>query len=172
MNCTNCGGEIADTANFCRHCGTAQQAVPTEEREGPESGEGTESDATSEQLRAAVISLESQVRSLTVRISSLENALLSRPSVVSNASVERAPAPAARSTDPQPVATPASPVVSPPDPSAFDSQGEGSSAVPPGYYASGPALWSWELVDRWELAGPHRHPGRHYWHGLLPQAGF
>ena len=85
MVCGNCGGEIAETANFCRHCGAAQAGGPADDVVEAELADGAipeELDST-EQLRAAVAALQSQVSFLTSRIAALESSITGPQSQVS-----------------------------------------------------------------------------------------
>ena len=96
MTCSTCGREVADTANFCRHCGSALSADKVAET--PEIAETPPSDseagAVPEQLRTAIVSLQTQVAHLTSRVAALEGASSSQPQVDTNASPEGAgPAP-------------------------------------------------------------------------------
>ena len=77
MVCTNCGGEMADGANFCRHCGVARPvAMPDSASEGSPHPEIEDSNVDSGvELRAAITSLQTQVGLLTNRIAVLESQL-------------------------------------------------------------------------------------------------
>ena len=152
MTCSSCGREIADSANFCRHCGAAQGEEPSAEaEEGLVSSGVTEALAdTPEQLRAAVASLQTQVRYLTARVAALESARPALPDLVSNAAAESveglAPAP-------ETPAARASPSV-PPDYYAPISTAESSASsagAPPrdDFPALASRNWEWLLGGNW-----------------------
>ena len=99
MICGSCGGEIADTANFCRQCGAAQaQGATPPETMGAVDPESTESPR---ELRSLVASLQAQVSHLTQRVSALEAGQTARPAVVSEnvSPSSQGPAPASAQAD-------------------------------------------------------------------------
>ena len=145
MACDNCGGEIAETANFCRHCGAAQSADELSEsgEAAPPAQEGTDTGETTEQLQAAIASLQAQVGHLTARVASLESEQSSRPVAVSGAAPRAAattPQPPQSSSAAQAAAAPIPPPVSPP--AAPPGGGEVVAGAPSG----GESSWSWEWL--------------------------
>lgn len=90
MYCGSCGGEIADTAKFCRHCGVAQPAGLQAEANasGPEATGNPEAGESPGQLRAAVAALQSQVMHLSERVTVLESGEGIRSGAAANASNE------------------------------------------------------------------------------------
>ena len=142
MICANCGGEVADTANFCRHCGAPQPASqPTETvAPGPEPAASPEDTDPSEQLRAAVAGLQSQVSYLASRVSALEGARPAAPSLATDPAVEAA-VPADSGI---PVEAPAYPAHAAPQ-----AAGEGGRGTPP--EASTPRESPWNL--EWLVGG-------------------
>ncbi len=147
MNCSSCGRDIAETANFCRNCGAPQ--IPAHAAGGNEpdpTSETHENADSTEQLRSVIASLQTQIGHLTVRVSALENASLARPSVVSNASIESSgatpvpqnPAPDAISSD-----SPSTLLPSPAVPSATAS---GVVGIPPAAAGTSLGSWNWEWL--------------------------
>ena len=147
MNCSSCGRQLSDAANFCRHCGAAQVTAPvagSDESDSP--SEAPENADSTEQLRSVIASLQTQIGHLTVRVSALENASLARPSAVSNASIEssgatpvpQSPAPDAISSD-----SPSTLLPSPAVPSATAS---GVVGIPPAAAGTSLGSWNWEWL--------------------------
>lgn len=135
MICGNCGGEIVDTANFCRHCGAAQPSHSSEAE--PATGPDPLGPESPDELRAAVTALQTQISRLAERVSRLEGAPAVSPPVVSNASVEGvSPAPQ------RPATVPAAPARPAPQ-SATASAGGGS---PPESTVLQTASWNWEWL--------------------------
>ena len=147
MLCVNCGGEVADTANFCRHCGVSQVQSGLQDAAGISPATEVEGEAASyEELQAAVSALQRQVAQLGIRLYSLENATTSPPRVISNATAEAA-VPAMPTAAPFPSTASPTLQTSPPSPQTSPGPtGAGASTVPPNYYSSGPASWNWEWL--------------------------
>ena len=77
MKCGNCGAEIPETANFCRFCGTAKEVIPVSDSDETEAENAPVSEQldNSDQLRAAIFTLQNQVSLLTSRLAALEQSL-------------------------------------------------------------------------------------------------
>ena len=77
MKCGNCGAEIPETAKFCRFCGAAQEVIPVSESDETEAENAPVSEQldNSDQLRAAIFTLQNQVSLLTSRLAALEQSL-------------------------------------------------------------------------------------------------
>ena len=153
MICDNCGGEIADTANFCRHCGAAQAAAPS--TSGSESDSINESSTatgatpeTSGELGAVVAALQTQVGYLTARVAALENAQSARPAVVSNASAQSSAPPVSSPVAPAPGISPQAPPT-PPATVQGVSGVSGGGAAPTGGREAGSWNWEWLLGGNW-----------------------
>ena len=147
MNCSSCGQEVAETANFCRHCGAAQvlpqPAAGIDPLSSPETSDTLD---PTEQLRDVIASLQTQVGHLTARVSALESASLACPSVISNAAIEprnAAPVPVASSSD---AVSLASPSVPSPTPATQPATSAGVVGTPPSSVASGLNSWNWEWL--------------------------
>ena len=152
MLCTSCGREIAESANFCRHCGTARSVgLGSGDPENTTSGEeAAESSDTLQQLHAAILALQSQVGHLSARVSVLESSAVAQPSAAAPA-VTSTSAPEVVSVQnaagvtgaPQPIAPP----VNVPQPAATS-----GTAGPPPYTPAqtGSALnWEWLVGGNW-----------------------
>ena len=144
MFCGSCGTEIADTANYCRHCGAAQPPQPlVEPGEPAPAASETASAETPEQLGIAVAQLQAQVGRLTQRVSALEGEQATRPAVVSNASIEGSPGPSRVPRQPVPApATMAAPAQAAPPSAAAAEQGGPPSQSTKLQAAS----WNWEWL--------------------------
>ena len=138
MNCGSCGGEIVDTAHFCRHCGVSQ--APQAGQREPEAEVEPESGESQEELRAVVAGLQIQVSRLVDRVAALEGAQGTAPTAVPNTSVEGVvpahPLPAPGPT-PSAAATPIAPAA------AAEGAGRGS---PPESTVLQAASWNWEWL--------------------------
>ncbi|MDE2939666.1 MAG: DUF2339 domain-containing protein [Chloroflexota bacterium] len=135
MKCSSCGGEIVDTANFCRHCGAAQVSSPAEaavEGESETEAVSEELDST-EELRAAIITLQNQVGLLSSRIAALESSTAG-PESQQPQRPAQAPAPPPQPAQPQSQVAPQA------------ATADVGSGVPPNYYSSGPSTWNWEWL--------------------------
>ncbi len=112
MKCSSCGGEIVDTANFCRHCGAAQAASPAEGAVEGESEAAAVSEelGSTEELRAAITTLQNQVSFLSNRISALESSIAGPQSQQPQRRAQ-VPAPPPRPAQPQAQSPPAAPPV-------------------------------------------------------------
>ena len=172
MTCVTCGREIANTANFCRYCGSTQGELTQDWEEIPETA--TPGDASPaeppQQLQAAVTALQIQVGRLAQRVATIESVLLAwdqaattsppprqaEPSPVetgpSNISTS-APAPSTPltipptpPTSPVPTAAPASPLVSNVPPAPGDSGGALSGGQPPRDSLATGGAWNWEWL--------------------------
>ena len=140
MYCTSCGGEIADTANFCRHCGAAQEQPVIAQPEADSLGAAATAtgDANGE-LRSAVEALQRQVGQLAARVATLESAATSRPQAEAVTQPSASPGPAYGAPGSGTTATPATPgTPAAPLP--------GAGGVPPGHQGTGPSSWNWEWL--------------------------
>ena len=147
MVCGNCGGEIADSANFCRHCGAAQpvsQLPEPAEAALSDSGEPEAAESES-QLLAAIAALQTQVGHLTTRVAALENARPAPSGVVSNISVQREESSAAPAP---PVSSPVPPEYYAPPTTTAPAAGAGS---PPrdDFPALASRNWEWLVGGNW-----------------------
>ena len=149
MVCTTCGREIADTANFCRHCGSSQAAgeaakTPATPAIAETPPSDSEAGAATEQLRTAIASLQTQVTHLTARVAALEGVSSSQPGAVTNVSPENAvPAPRLPVT-PSPAATvPAGTTSAPPAGQSPTAPGGGG---PPRESLTPASPWNWEWL--------------------------
>ena len=173
MVCTNCGGEMADAANFCRHCGAARPAaMPDAASEGSPQPEIEDSNVDSGvELRAAITSLQTQVGLLTNRIAALESQLRAggqgpvptpqqRAAPVSDAPARfpvaqspavspATPAPQAPSPSPATVLQPSLEVASPATVGEASGADGGEGAVTGQDRASRPMNWEWLLGGNW-----------------------
>ncbi len=142
MVCSSCGGELVETANFCRHCGAAQAPQPLAGagEPAPEAGVAPERAESPEELREVVSTLQAQVSHLMQRVSALEAGQAARPAVVSNASIEGV-APAPR----RPAPAPPTPAASAQDPSHPFTEASGRGS-PPGPTVLQTASWNWEWL--------------------------
>ena len=77
MKCGNCGAEIPETANFCRFCGAAQEVIPVSDSDETEAENAPVSEQldNSDELRAAIFTLQNQVSLLNSRLAALEQSL-------------------------------------------------------------------------------------------------
>ncbi len=147
MNCSSCGQEVAETANFCRHCGAAQVSSQSAAGIDPDSSpETSENLDPTEQLRDVIASLQTQVGHLTARVSALESASLARPSVISNAAIEASYAARVPSATSPNTASTASPSTPSSTPGAQPATVAGVVGTPPSSVASGLSSWNWEWL--------------------------
>ena len=177
MTCSSCGREIAENANFCRHCGAAQAVVQPTGVTEPDSAGGAATEVggtadSTEQLETAVAALQTQVGYLTARVAALESAQSARPSAVSSSpagSPAAASSPAAPGPAVRPPVSQASPSAVPPVSRPAPASGGGQSVA--GAPGGGESSWNWEWLLGGNWLAPHRHPGFDYRRGFLPEIG-
>ena len=170
MNCSSCGQEISTAANFCRHCGAAQENAPSPLGDdlAAEPEEGADPSGQIQALRAAVLGLQTQIVRLSQRIGVLENSRpvpapgtprpQTPPQPATAQPTTAQPATAAPSGTASPAAAPAAPLVTgpvaraaPPMEPMVPAPGSTSSTgdEPPRNAMGGIASWDWE----WLLGG-------------------
>ena len=156
MHCTACGREIADSANFCRHCGAARP-VELDTRDQGDTAlteEAAESPDTTQQLHSAILALQSQIGHLSARVAALETSALAQPAASappapadSPASVAAGPAAAGGMATPPPGAL----SVNRPQPVGAAAGAAGMPGVPPAAPAQtgNPLNWEWLVGGNW-----------------------